>query len=118
MGYTRNYIIKHIVTVFVSLIDDLFTIIDELHTLAHKWKQIGLALRLQPDALSNIRENKDSVEGCLEEMLTMWLKKVNMCNRAQLGDPSWKTLVEAVARPTGGGHAALAERITKKHIQH
>ena len=101
---------------FVSLIDDLFSIIDELHPLAHKWKQIGLALELQPDVLSNIRKNKDSVEDCLEEMLTMWLKKANVCNRAQLGDPSWKILVCAVAHRSGGGDAALADEIARRRI--
>ena len=95
-------------------IDDLFTISSELLPVAHKWKKIGLALRLSPDLLERIRQkNHTDVEDYLSDVLTEWLKKAY--NAARFGNPSWKLLVEAVAHPAGGNDCALGEKIAKKY---
>ena len=81
--------------------------------MAHKWKRIGLALRLDPDLLERIRQkNYTDVQDYLSDVLTEWLKKAY--NTVRFGDPSWKLLVEAVAHPAGGNDCALAEEIARK----
>ena len=98
---------------FLVDIDDLFTVSSELLPVAHKWKRIGLALRLDPDLLERIRQkNYTDVQDYLSDVLTEWLKKAY--NTVRFGDPSWKLLVEAVAHPAGGNDCALAEKIARK----
>ena len=95
-------------------IDDLFTVSSELLPVAHKWKRIGLALRLDLSSLERIRHrNHVDVEDYLSDVLAEWLKKAY--NTVRFGDPSWKLLVEAVAHPAGGNDCALAETIAKKY---
>ena len=82
--------------------------------MAHKWKGIGLALRLSPNLLDKIHhKNYVDIENYLRDVLTEWLKKAY--NTARFGDPSWKLLVEAVAHPAGGSDRALADKIAKKY---
>ena len=94
-------------------IDDLFTVSSELLPVAHKWKKIGRALRLDPNLLERIRQkNHVDADDYLSDVLTEWLKKAY--NVARFGDPSWKLLVEAMAHPAGGNDCALAEKIARK----
>ena len=95
-------------------IDYLFTVYYELLDVAHKWKGIGLALRLKPSILDKIHHKGHvDIENYLSDVLTEWLKKAY--NTTRFGDPSWKLLVEAVAHPAGGNDRALAEKIAKKY---
>ena len=95
-------------------IDDLFDVSSELLDVAHNWKYVGEALRLKPSTLSRIQtEHRGDVRGCLNEILTEWLKKAY--NTTRFGLPSWKLLVAAVAHPAGGSDRALAERIAGKY---
>ena len=88
--------------------------ISELLPLTARWKQIGLALRLDPSELKRIeREKRDSAEDCLTEALTLWLNKAY--NTERFGEPSWELLARAVAHPAGGNNPALAEEIAKKY---
>ena len=94
--------------------DDLFNVYAELIEVAHKWKRIGLALRLSWNLLEKIHcENHGDMENCLRDVLTQWLRKVY--KTSVLGDPSWKLLVEAVAHRAGGNDCALADKIAKKY---
>ena len=83
--------------------------------MAHKWKALGLALRLHPDTLSRIEADRRiyGVESCLEETLSEWLKE--SYDSARHGQPSWQLLVPAVANPAGGNNRALAEQIARKY---
>ena len=82
--------------------------------MAARWKSIGLALRLNSGQLKKIeKDNRDSVEDCLTEVLTLWLNKAY--NTERFGEPSWELLARAVAHPAGGNNPALAEEITKKY---
>ena len=94
-------------------IDDLFSVSSELLPVAHKWKKIGHALRLDPNLLERIRQkNHVDADDYLSDVLTEWLKKAY--NVVRFGDPSWKLLVEALAHPAGGNDCALAEKISRK----
>ena len=94
-------------------IDDLFTVNCELLPVASKWKNIGLALRLQPHVLSTIEKNHTDVKDRLLNVLTEWLNKAY--NIASFGDPTWQLLVAAVAHPAGGNNPALAQHIARTY---
>ena len=95
-------------------INDHFDIKCELVDVAHKWKEVGGALRLNPDLLSTIEaDHPNNVTSCLDEVLIQWLKK--MYDVSRFGQPSWKLLVAAVAHPAGGNNCALAEKIAANH---
>ena len=82
--------------------------------MAPNWRGVGEFLRLNPDLLATIKaDHPTSVQQCLTEVLTQWLKKAY--NTDRLGPPSWKLLVAAVAHPVGGNNRALAEQIARKH---
>ena len=95
-------------------IDDLIDAKRKLLPVADRWKHIGLALRLDPSELKRIeRENRDNLEDCLTEVLTLWLK--GNYNMERFGEPSWVLLARAVADSAGGNNSALAEEIIKSH---
>ena len=97
----------------MSGVDDLFDVKVELESVTEIWRHIGLALRLDPSELKRIeRENKDNLEDCLTEVLTLWLKKAY--NTERFGEPSWELLARAVAHPAGGDNPALVEEIGRK----
>ena len=117
--YTCVDVIVHVcVTLFCFNfldVDDLFTVYAELIEVAHKWKGIGLALRLSPNLLDKIHhKNYVDIENYLQDVLTEWLRKAY--NTARFGGPSWKLLVEAVAHPAGGNDCALADKIAKTMV--
>ena len=78
-----------------------------------RWRHIGLALRLDPSELKTIEKEKDNLEDCLTEVLTLWLKKAY--NYDRFGEPSWELLVRAVHDPAGGNNPAVADKIAKKY---
>ncbi|CAI8040242.1 hypothetical protein GBAR_LOCUS22432 [Geodia barretti] len=96
-----------------TCIKDLFSVCSELVGVAHKWKKVGLALRLDPDLLDRIEAEKNDIKNNLLETLKEWLKK--SYDTESFGDPSWKLLVDAVAHPFGGEDRALAMEIAAKY---
>ena len=95
-------------------IDDLFDVLCELDEVAHRWRQLGLALRLKPHTLSRIeKERQNDVRTFLLEVVTEWLNQ--SYNTERFGLPTWKMLVQAVAHPNGGNNHALAQKIAAIH---
>ena len=94
-------------------IEDLFDVNAALIPVAGRWKQLGLALRLNPTVLETIRKDEDNVGDCLCTMLTQWLKKAY--NVQRFGEPSWQLLVKAVRHRAGGDDYALADTIARKY---
>ena len=100
-------------SLFKSGIDALFDVKKALNTVSAKWYDIGIALRLNPNALDGIQTSKGGDPStCLSLMLTEWLKKNY---NEKFGEPTWKWLVDAVGDTAGGGHTALARDIAGKH---
>ena len=91
----------------------MFDVKRELWPVTARWKDIGLALRLNPDKLDEIERDNRNSSDCLTKVLTLWLKK--NYNTKRFGEPSWELLAAAVADPCGGNDSALAEVITGKH---
>ena len=81
--------------------------------MAARWKDIGLALRLDPDKLDEIENDNRNSSNCLTKMLTLWLKK--NYNTERFGEPSWEQLARVVGDSAGGNDSALAENITARH---
>ena len=95
-----------------AAIDDLIDVKSELLPVVARWKDIGLALRLDPSQLDEIESNNRNASDCLTKVLTLWLKKAY--NTERFGEPSWELLARAVVNPAGGNNPALAEEIAKK----
>ena len=94
-------------------IDDLFDVKSELEPVTARWKDIGLALKLNPHQLKKIKIENFDLNDCLTEMLTLWLEK--NYNTERFGEPSWELLAAAVGHRSGGNDPAIAEEITRRH---
>jgi len=94
--------------------DDVFDVKTELISVAARWRDVGIALRLKSYTLDSIETkwNNDPCR-CLEMMVTEWLKR--NYNVEKFGEPTWRKLVEAVDSPAGGANTALARDIASRH---
>ena len=107
-----NLLLVHHAFYIIIESDDLYEVNSEVVSVAARWKNLGLALRLDPDRLDVIEGENRRMEDCLTEVLSLWLKK--MYDYERVGDPSWQLLARAVGDPVGGNNPALAEKIAKK----
>ena len=87
---------------------------EDVGTMASKWRSIGTALGLRQDVLESIRNTEHSDQMQMTKMLTEWLRRNYDTKRFDM--PTWKKLMEAIKARTGGGNTALAQRITEKHL--
>lgn len=82
--------------------DDLPFLFRRLHSLAPRW--FGFCLQLGVKDLEQIERNGTSVDDRLVLALQDWLRAC---------DVSWRKLIEAIFRPSGGGHQVLASDVAK-----
>lgn len=68
-------------------ITDLQEVRELLFSIRTKWYDIGVELKLDIEALENIKCQYDDRGDCLREMLKIWLKSVT---------PTWKLLAAAL----------------------
>ena len=85
----------------------------EVISLAGKWQNMCLSLRLRPSDEIMIAKMYTGPIDCLRAVLTKWLRKGY--NYQKHGPPTWRMLVKAVADPAGGDNVALAEVIARNH---
>lgn len=96
--------------------DDLFDLIQELEPLKHRWRSIGLGLRLRSSTLAAIETtHRMDLHRCLEEMLGCWIRKEY--DAVRFGPPNWSQIVFAVGIHIGGSNASLAEKISSNHSE-
>ena len=77
---------------------------------------LGQSLRLQAADLKSIKEkypNESNDRQALCDTLKLWLQQ--KYNVKRIGPPTWRILVEAVDRKTGGNNHKLAKEIALKH---
>ena len=86
----------------LAAIVDLFDVKRELLLVVARWKDIGLAVRLDHSELDEIESDNRQSSDCLSRVLTLWLK--NAYNTERFGEPSWELLARAVADPAGGNN--------------
>ena len=93
----------------VLSLNDLGTVLTELHPVRSKWYNIGLQLLVPVTDLQRIEsEYKNDHGTCLRQMLIKWL---------EMGTATWETLVKALQAPIvqGDENKALAENLQKKY---
>ena len=79
------------------------------HTLAAKWKQLCGYLGLRIGLLDTIkRDNPNDSSACFSEALKHWIQQ--NYNTKKFGLPSWRTLLEAIARENRRVFKTLAEK--------
>ena len=77
---------------------------------------LGRSLKLRVDDLKKIREaypSESNDELALNDVLLLWLQQ--KYNVGRFGQPTWKMLVEAVDKETGGNNHELACKIASHH---
>ena len=93
--------------------DDLADVREEVFSIKSAYYNLGLSLRLEDSDLKRIRENCSSEEDALKDVLLLWLRK--QYNTKRFGPPTWRMLVEAVDKESGGNDHELAKKIASKH---
>ena len=77
---------------------------------------LGRSLRLQIADLKAIRDaysSESDAEQALEDVLLLWLHQKYCIER--FGPPTWRMLVEAVDKKSGGNNHDLAKEIASNH---
>jgi hypothetical protein len=76
---------------------------------------LGRSLRLRNDNLEAIRKKypDHDAEQALNDVLLLWLNKEY--NVERFGPPTWRMLVEAVNKKSGGNNYELAKQIALNH---
>jgi hypothetical protein len=90
-------------------LNDLGTVLTELHSARAKWYNIGLQLLVPVTELQRIEsEYKNDHGTSLRQMLIRWL---------EMGAATWATLIEALQAPIvhGDENKALADNLKKRY---
>ena len=78
------------------------------HTVADKWKAIGIQLAMEISGLANIETKRRSdPQSCLLDMLEVWVKRVEP-------PPSWAAIIEVIEFLKEG---KLAKDLREKYYQ-
>ena len=89
---------------------------EEVISIQSKFYDLGRSLRLEIRDLTAIRDaypsDSDSVRA-LEDVLLLWLDR--KYNAEKYGHPTWRMLVAAVDKETGGNNHELAKKIADQH---
>ena len=96
--------------------DDLSDIMEEVLDIKSVCFALGQSLRLRHDNLEAIRKkylNESDHERALTDVLLLWLKREY--NVERFGPPTWRMLVEAVNKKSGGNNYELAKQIALGH---
>ena len=94
---------------------------EEVVSIQSMYFQLGRMLRLRDHDLKAIRKaytneaypNEVDAESALNDVLLLWLDQ--KYNVERFGPPTWRMLVEAVDKKTGGNNHDLAKEIASNH---
>ena len=92
--------------------DDLSNIIEEIQPIESRYYNLGRSLNLKIADLRKIRDEHPSDSDGLEDVLLLWL---NQKDDEKKHSSTWRMLVEAVDRKTGGDNHELAKQIALNH---
>ena len=93
--------------------DNLSNIIEEIHPIESRYYNLGRSLNLKIADLRKIRDEHPSDSDGLEDVLLLWLNQKD--DEKKHGPPTWRMLVEAVSKETGGDNHELAKQIAVNH---
>ena len=91
--------------------------LEEIISIQSKFYALGRSLRLDTSKLRAIRDaysSESELELALEDVLLLWLDK--KYDVEEVGPPTWRMLVIAVDKKTGGDDHELAEKIASRHL--
>ena len=86
---------------------------EEVFSIKSAYYNLGISLRLEHCDLKRIREKCCSEEDGLTDVLLVWLRK--QYNVKRFGPPTWRMMVKAVDKDSGGNDHELAKKIALKH---
>ena len=92
---------------------DLSKIVEEIQPIESRYYNLGRSLNLKIADLRKIRDEHPSESDALEDVLLLWLNQ--MYDAKKHGPPTWRMLVEAVNKKTGGDNHELAKQIALNH---
>ena len=96
--------------------DDLCDVMEEVVSIKSLYFSLGRSLRLEVEDLKKIRDtypSESDQESALTDVLLLWLHQKYNVDR--FGPPTWKMLVEAIDKRTGGNDHELAKYIASNH---
>ena len=96
--------------------DDLPDVLEEVHSIKSAYFSLGQWLRLSTDDLKAIRTaypDESMADQVLNDVLLLWLNQKYKIEK--FGLPTWRMLVEAVDKKTGGNNHELAKQIASNH---
>jgi hypothetical protein len=93
--------------------NDLSNIIEEIQPIESKYYNLGRSLNLKIADLRKIRDNHSSESDALEDVLLLWLNQKD--DEKKHNPPTWRMLVEAVNKKSGGDNHELAKQIALNH---
>ena len=96
--------------------DDLTDVLEAVVPIQSAYFALGRSLRLRLDDLRSIQAaypNESDSELALNDTLELWLKR--KYNVEKFGPPTWRMLVEAINKRTGGNNHDLAKEIASDH---
>ena len=100
-----------------SLDEDYVTdVLEEVLSIKSAFFPLGRCLRLLADDLKAIREaypDESAADQALNDVLLLWLNQKYKVDK--FGPPTWRMLVEAVDKKTGGNNHELAKQIASNH---
>lgn len=87
---------------------------DEILSMKSSYYSLGLGLRLRTSDLDAICEKSSGDDKqALTSVLLLWFNQ--KYNVRKFGEPTWRMLVEAIDRESGGNDNKLAKKIASNH---
>ena len=93
--------------------NDIVAVQEEIMDASAQYYDIGIKLGLKSDDLNVIKDKDPDQRTAITMILSRWLKR--QFNVQKYGEPTWKSLVAAVAHRNGGNNAVLAMKLADKH---
>ena len=87
------------------VLNDLATVLDELHDIRKMWYEIGLRLQLPVEDLETISSEHKNDQHSLRRVVLLWLKS---------GSATWEKLCEAL-RNRIVGETTLADKLKERY---
>ena len=95
---------------------NLCDVMEEVISIQSKFYDLGRSLRLKIRDLKGVRDaypNESDSGRALEDVLLLWLDQ--KYDAEKYGRPTWRMLVTAVDKETGGNNHELAKKIADQH---
>ena len=98
-------------------IEDLVDVLEAMEDVSVKYKRIGASLRIKNGELQIIeKQNRHDPKAGLSAVLENWLNLNFLAKKGESQQPpSWRKVVEVVAKSVAGGNHALAKKIASEH---